>query len=137
VKQLAVIVLTVFVVLASASAASAAASPDKRIAALEKRVTALDKRVKALEKQNKTLTNIVDLLGALDVCTWATTADVFASTWNVIDQIAQGTQGKTYFGTQTDVNDLNACSAFEITRQHGVPPTVAIFSSLVRIFAPQ
>src|SRR5205823_4228536 len=102
----------------------------KRIAALEKRMTALEKRVKKLETANKNLTSIVDGNFGLDICAWAATADVFQSTWNVVDQIAQGTQGKTYFGAQTPISDLNACSGFEITRQHAVPPTVSVFSAL-------
>jgi Na+-translocating ferredoxin:NAD+ oxidoreductase RNF subunit RnfB len=113
---------------------------DRKIAALQKRATALEKRVKKLEAEAKETTAAMLaflLVSVFEIgytqCLTAVTADAFAGTWNVVDQIAQTAQAKTYFGPQPVVTDSDACTDLKITRQQTVPPSVAPFSALTAL----
>ena len=139
-----------------AGAAQSANSPTlAQFKALQKQVTTLQSQVKTLQAQMKVqqkwvppscttqtcatltqLTNAVDGSFALFVCNEAVLADEFQATWNVVDQLSAATQaGKTYFGPQTSISDAGACAALRITRPAVIPPTVAIFSSIVSLLA--
>jgi hypothetical protein len=119
-----------------------AATPDERkIAALQRRATALEKRVKKLEKSLNDVSQGVFAIALLTVleaayseCLTASTADAFAGTWNVVDQIAQATQaGKVYFGPQAAVSDFDSCTSLKVTRLQTVPPSVSPFSALTAL----
>jgi hypothetical protein len=130
-----------------AQAAQSAGQPTlAQFKALQKEVKSLEAQVKNLQKWVPTscttstcatvrqLTSIVDATFGVIICHDAVIADEFQATWNVIDQIATATQaGKTYFGPQTSISDAGSCAAFRITRPAVIPPTVAIFSSLVTL----
>jgi hypothetical protein len=63
------------------------------------------------------------------------TADAIQGTWTVIDQIAQPSLQKTFFGPQVAVNDpINACAEIEITRTP-VQANIAPFSALLALLA--
>jgi hypothetical protein len=131
---------------AQANAAGQAAPTAAQFKALQKQVTTLQAQVKALQKfVPKTCSArtcfTLPQVSALSIfgyeaviCEQAVIADAFQGTWNVIDQISTATQsGKTYFGAQTPINDQQACSDIKLTRSSGVPPSVAVFSSLVTL----
>jgi hypothetical protein len=114
--------------------------------ALEKQVRTLQAQIKTLQKwvptscSTQTCATLPQVSNAafaafpLMACHDAVVADEFQATWNVIDQISAATQaGKTYFGAQTSITDSGTCAAFRITRPAAIPPTVAIFSSLVTL----
>lgn len=113
-----------------------AASPEvqsqtgRRIAALERRVSTLERRATTLQRQLTQSRNIAAAGIFYAQCLTAVTADALTGTWSVVDQIAQGLQGRTYFGQQAAVNDYRACSSNRITRQQGVTPSVSPFSAL-------
>jgi hypothetical protein len=117
-----------------ASAAKQAGPTAAQFRALQKQVTTLQKQVKTLQKQAKVADNLTfGLIGVL-VCENVVISDALQGTWNVVDQIAQATQaGKTYFGAQTPLADKGACAAFKITRSQGIPPSAAVFNSLVAL----
>jgi outer membrane murein-binding lipoprotein Lpp len=100
---------------------------------LAARVAALEKKVKTLNKDVVVLANIAGASLAYTECSIGATADAFAGTWNVIDQIAQATQGRTYFGAQPVVSDYQACAAFKINRSVAVPPNLSVFSALTSL----
>jgi hypothetical protein len=155
-KRLAVLAL-VAAALAVQAAQAGAATPKPptmaQFSALQKQVKALQTQVKTLQTQVKTLQKWVppscttQTCGTLEqvsglaalayeasICETAVIADEFQATWNVVDQLSAATQaGKTYFGPQTSISDANACAALQITRPSGIPPTVAVFSSLVTL----
>ena len=95
---------------------------DPQIAALTRQTKALQVQVKTLERQVKTLQGRVlddeDQLSVNfegDTCLGAQVADAIQGTWVTIDQLSAATQaGKTYFGSQTPVNDYNNCA--DLTR---------------------
>jgi len=132
-----------------ASQADAARSANPTLAqfkALQAQVASLQKQVKALQKwvpkscSTKTCITLPSLSAnaafsyEVEICQQAVIADAFQGTWNVIDQIAQATQaGKTYFGAQTAIPDKNSCSNVSFSRSTGVPPSAAIFNSLVTL----
>src|SRR3954447_367499 len=106
-----------------ASAAKQASPSAAQFRALQKQVTTLQKQLKALQKQHKTLDSFTSALVGVVVCENVVIADALQGTWNVVDQIAQATQSKTYFGAQTPLADKGSCAAFKITRSQGIPPT--------------
>jgi hypothetical protein len=148
-KKLVVLTLAAAALAVPAAQAHAATPKAPTLAqfnALQKQVKALQAQVKELQKwvpsnctantcaNVRQLTNLANATFGLFVCHDAAIADEFQATWNVIDQISAATQaGKTYFGPQTSIGDAGACAAFRITRPSGVPPNVAIFSSLVAL----
>ncbi len=147
-KKIAALVLVAAALAVPAAQAHAAAPTPtlKQFQALQKQVTKLQAQVKALQKwvpANCTaqscftvpqLTNILGFEFAYSICQDAVIADEFQATWNVIDQISTATQaGKTYFGQQTSIGDQGACASLRFTRPAVVPPTTAIFSSLVTL----
>ena len=111
-------------------AAVAGPSADPRIAVLQKQVKALQAQVKTLQRR------VVDDEGALslnfegDTCLGAQVADLIQGTWVTIDQLSVATQaGKTYFGSQAQVNDYNNCGDLarpDVPRPGiVVPPTIS------------
>ena len=116
-----------------ASAAEQAGPTGAQFRALQKQVTALQKQLKTLQKQHKELDNFTSALVGVLVCENVVISDALQGTWNVVDQIAQATQSKTYFGAQTPLADKGACTAFKITRSQGIPPTALVFNSLVAL----
>jgi hypothetical protein len=136
-KKIVAVTLAALVLVIPATQASAAqptAGPTAaQFRALQKQVTTLQKQVKTLQKQQKDLDNFTSALVGVLVCENVVITDALQGTWNVVDQIAQAQQGKTYFGAQTPLADKGACTAFKITRSQGVPPTALVFNSLVAL----
>jgi hypothetical protein len=139
-------VATIAFPVAQANAGSSATPTQAQFKALQKQVTSLQAQVKTLQKwvpkscsTNSCFTlpqvsSIAALNYEVEICQQAVIADAFQGTWNVIDQISAATQaGKTYFGTQTPITDSSSCTNVRVTRSSGIPPTVAIFSSLVTL----
>jgi len=109
--KLAALVVPAAALLAILAAPATAATPtDKKIAALTKQVNALQKQVKTLSTQLAATRRELTINFGGDTCAVALLADIQLGTWSVIDQIAQATQGKTYFGQQTAVDDYKNCS---------------------------
>ena len=131
--------LIVAFVLAAVPVAGAAVSPTERkltrqVTALQKQVTTLQRQVKTLQTQMRNANGAVNGLFAVTVCLTAMTADTFQATWTAVDELAQATQGRTYFGPpQAAVNDLGACQALRVSRPR--TPSVAGLSSIIAIFA--
>ena len=125
-------------VLAAPATAPAAPAPDKltrQVTALTKRVTALEKKVKTLQTQNRRLEGAVGAALTVAFCNVAVTADALQGTWTVIDQIAQPTLQRTFFGAQTAVNDPgNTCADLRVTRTP-VQANIAPFSALLALLA--
>ena len=136
-KRLVVLALAAATLAFPAAQANAASSPTPTVAqfkALQKQVKALQSQVKKLQTQTKDLTSFTNGLVPLLICQDVVTTDLIQGTWNVIDQISAATQaGKVYFGPQTPLPDKGACAAFRFTRSNVVPPTVAVFSSIVTL----
>jgi hypothetical protein len=135
-KKIVAVTLAALVLVIPATQAGAAKGAGPTAAqfrALQKQVTALQKQVKTLEKQQKDLDSFTSALVGVLVCENVVITDALQGTWNVVDQIAQATQGKTYFGPQTPLADKGACTAFKITRSQGIPPTALVFNSLVAL----
>ena len=107
---LAVVALVAVLLGARVGSAGAASPTDRKLAALAKQVTALQKQVKTLSTQLAATRRELVINYAGDTCAAAMLADIQIGTWGVIDQIAQATQGKTYFGQQAAVNDYKNCS---------------------------
>jgi hypothetical protein len=131
---------------AHANAASSATPTLAQFKALQTQVKALQAQVKTLQKwvpkscTAKTCFTLRSLSATAaftyeaEICQNAAIADVFQSTWTVVDQIAAATQGgKTYFGAQTAIADKDGCSNIGFTRSHTVPPSAAVFNSLVTL----
>jgi len=131
---------------AQAHAAGQASPTTAQFKALKKQVTQLQAQIKAMQKwvpktcSTRTCFTLpqVSAVAAFSyqttACQQAVIADAFQGTWNVIDQISTATQaGKTYFGPQTPISDAQTCRNIGLTRSSGVPPTVAVFSSLVSL----
>ena len=150
-KKLVVLALAAAALAVPAAQAHAATPKAPTLAqfnALQKQVKALQAQVKALQKWVPTsctantcftvrqLSNATAFGFEYNICQTAAIADEFQATWNVIDQISTATQaGKTYFGPQTSINEPGACADLRITRPSGIPPTTAIFSSLVTLLS--
>jgi len=111
-------------------------SLQRQVTALQGQVKTLNTQVKTLKKQVTTATAIGAAALTFSVCSTAATADTFTATFAVIDQIAQGTQGKTYIGPQQGLSDQGACQALRIARSTTAPPTLAEFSALLSLLAP-
>jgi hypothetical protein len=107
---LVAVVLTLALLWARAAPASAATPTDRKIAALTKQVNALQKQVKTLTTQLTATRRELAINFGGDTCAVALLADLQIGTWAVVDQIAQATQAKTYFGQQTAVDDYKNCS---------------------------
>jgi hypothetical protein len=107
-----------------------------QINALKGQVTTLKKQVATLKKQTTTAEQIGETALVFSVCNAAATVDTFTSTWAVIDQLAQGTQGKTYVGAQPGVNDQGACQALQVPRSTTAPPSVSELSALLALLSP-
>ena len=150
----ALAVAALVVPVAQAGAAQSASGPTlAQFRALQKQVTTLQSQVKTLQAQMKVqqkwvppacttqtcltipqLSNAAEFSFALFVCNEAVVADEFQATWQVVDQLSAATQaGKTLFGPQTSISDAGACAALRITRPAVIPPTVAVFSSIVSL----
>ena len=117
-------------------ASAAAGAGDPRIAALQKQVKAMQVQVKALRTLALDLRAQLALNFEGDTCLLAESADLVQGTWGVIDQIAQATQQKTYFGPQTPVTDYQNCAdlAQPAVPRPGVlvPPTVSPLGPLLQ-----
>jgi hypothetical protein len=130
------------VLLAGAAPGTAGRSTDPQTAALQKRVTALEHKLAAVQKSETKLAKTSHDLATIAIytlagvaCNAAVTADAIQTTWGVIDQIAQATQSKAYFGPQTQLNDQKACSDLTIARQTPTaPPSLASFQSMIDFF---
>lgn len=134
-KRTALLAIVVVALLAPGSAGAATPS-NARLAA---QVKALTKRVTTLERQVRTLQRGFQAALAFSVvsyCGTALTADALQGTWGVIDQIAQPTVGRTFFGAQTPVQDpADACREIGVARSSAVPPTISPFSTLFALLA--
>ena len=130
-RVLGTVVLMVALVVAAVPAAGAAVSPTER--RLLRDVATLKRQVRTLQTQTRQANQGLNVLLALTMCNAALTADALQGTWAVVDQVAQAAQGRTYFGTQTPLNDSGACNAFRIARNQAVPPTVAGFSAFLAL----
>ena len=107
----------------------------RQITALQGQVKALQKQVTTLKKQTTTAQQVGEAALIFAVCNAAATVDTFTSTWSVIDQIAQGTQGKTYVGPQPGVSDAGACQALRVPRSTTAPPSVNELSALLALLS--
>ena len=83
-------------------------------------------------RSNKLLTRVAILTLAGVACEAAITADVIQRTWGVIDEIAQATLSRTYFGPQAPLNDQKGCADISITRQQ--PLLLASHQNLIDLF---
>jgi hypothetical protein len=110
------------------SAAISSGAGDPRIPALQKQVRTLQTQLKALQNRVADVDDQLGLNFEGDTCLAGQTADLVQGTWGVIDQIGQALQQKTYFGTQTPVDDFGNCE--DLTKPDvprpgiKVPPTI-------------
>jgi hypothetical protein len=111
-------------------------SLQRQVTALQGQVKTLNTQVTKLKKQVTTATEVGFAALGFSACTAAATADTFTATFAVIDQIAQGTQGKTYIGPQQGLSDQGICQALRVTRSTTPPPNLSEFSSLLALLAP-
>ena len=133
-KRLIVFVAaTALLAFAVAGPAGAAKSKSPTLA----QFNALSKKVTALQKKEKQIENALNFLAAYDVCLTAATADALQGTWIFVNK------GSTVFPTTSTggsaISDLQACSAFKISRQlpsTDVAPSTAVFSALTSLFGP-
>ena len=136
VAALVAVALTLAGFAARAQSASAASPTDRKIAALAKQVNALSKQVKTLTTQLTATRRELVINFAGDTCSAALFADIQIGTWGVIDQIAQATQGKTYFGQQAAVDDYKNCSFLaqpDVPRPGPqTPPSIRILDPLLQ-----
>lgn len=114
----------------------AARAPTNR--QLAKQIKTLRAQVTALQKQVREARLVA--LGALAYsgCSVAVTADAFQGTWATIDDVSnRANPPRAIYGPQQAVNDFGVCNAFRITRAPTqVPPTTAVFNSLLILFRP-
>jgi hypothetical protein len=122
-------IIALTIVLATAPAAGAAPTPTEK--KLQKQVATLQKQVKTLQKQSKDNELLAEAALVVAFCNTALTADALQGTWAVIDEIAQATQAKTYFGAQNAVNDSGVCNALRVVRSQRVPPTTSGFATIL------
>jgi hypothetical protein len=135
-KAVIALAATAIALAVAAGTAPAQTPADRKIAALQKQTAALQKRVTTLEKNLTAARTGAAAAIAWAACLTAATADAFAGTWNVVDQVATATQaGKIYFGPQAAINDFQSCQTLEITRQQTVPPNVSVFSALTALLS--
>ena len=127
---------TAILAFAAAGPAGARSAPAKKSPTLAQ-FNALSKKVTALQKRVTTLTADVNILAAYDVCLTAATADALQGTWIFVNK------GAVVFPTTSTggsaVSDLQACSAFKISRQlpsTDTAPSTTVFSALTSLFGP-
>jgi hypothetical protein len=132
-KRLLAAAVTAAVVVGVAAAPAAAATPTQRLAKLERQVRTLQRQNRTLTRQVREAREIGIAAAQVAVCSTAISADAFQATWSVIDQIAQPTLNRTFFGGQVPVQDP-ICSQLQVSRPQPVPPTVSPFASLLRFF---
>src|SRR5437867_2967684 len=119
-KKIVAVTLAVAALAVPAAQAGAATNQGPTLAqfkALQTQVKSLQKFVPCTTKTCatvKALTTYTDALFGLSVCQNAVIADELQGTWAIVDQIAQATQSKTYFGAQTPISDSGACTSFRI-----------------------
>ena len=111
-------------------------SLERKLRRTDARVKKLDARVKKLEARSKLLTTIAVASIAGIACEAAVTADSFQRTWSVIDEMAQATQAKIYFGPQTPLVDHSSCPDLEIPRGQPAPapPSLRSFQEVINLF---
>jgi hypothetical protein len=128
VAAFAAIAAAFVVVVGSRSEANASGAGDPRIAVLQKQVKTLQTEVKVLTADAVEMHGQVHVGFTAETCLAAQTADLLQGTWEVVDQIAQATQQKTYFGAQTQVNDYGNCAQLQqptVPRSPvAAPPTI-------------
>jgi hypothetical protein len=124
-------------ILAFAAAGPAGANSAKAKSPTLAQFNALSKKVTALQKQVKTLDTDLNILAAYDVCLTAATADALQGTWIFVNK------GSVLFPTTSTsgsaISDLQACSAFKISRQLpsvDTAPSTAVFGALTSLFGP-
>jgi hypothetical protein len=124
-------------ILAFAAAGPAGAKSAKAKSPTLAQFNALSKKVTALQKQVKTLDTDLNILAAYDVCLTAATADALQGTWIFVNK------GTALFPTTSTsgsaISDLQACSAFKISRQLpsvDTAPSTAVFGALTSLFGP-
>jgi hypothetical protein len=111
-------------------------SLERKLRRTDARVKKLDARVKKLETRSKLLTTVAAAMLAGLACEAANTADSLQRTWSVIDEMAQATQAKTYFGPQTPLVDHQSCSDLDIARGQPAPapPSLRSFQEVINFF---
>lgn len=127
-------------VLASTNGRSSArlARSEQAQSSLARRVATLESKVKGMQKQQSLERAVIGISMLFTACRVVTTADAFQGTWQTIDQLSAATQaGKTYFGTQTRIDDRvfgqHACTALRLGRSRLVPPNVNWFTALLQM----
>ena len=131
------VVATAILAFAAAGPAGAKSAPAKKSPTLAQ-FNALSKKVTALQKQVKTLSTDVNILAAYDVCLTAATADALQGTWIFVNKGTTPLFPTTSTGGSA-INDLQACSAFRISRQlpsTDTAPSTSVFSALTSLFGP-
>jgi hypothetical protein len=108
------------------------AALDRKVNRLSARVSKLETRVKKVEKTNRLLVRVAVITLAGVACDAAITADVIQKTWGVVDEIAQATLSRTYFGPQAPLNDQQGCKDISITRNQALP--LAPYQDLINLF---
>ena len=108
------------------------AALDNKLKRLTARVSKLETRVKKVEKTNNLLVRVAVYTLAGIACEAAISADVFQKTWGVIDEIAQTTMGRTYFGPQAPLNDQKGCTDLELQRNQAA--LLASHQDLINLF---
>jgi hypothetical protein len=111
---------------------SSTAALDNKLKRLTARVAKLETRIKKVEKTNNLLVRVAVYTLAGVACEAAINADVFQKTWGVIDEIAQTTMQRTYFGPQAALNDQKACSDLELRRNQSL--LLASHQDLINLF---
>ena len=130
--------LVTVALLVVAPPAGAGASKGPTLQSLQAQFTSLQKQVKKLKKTVAQDENIVGLTLAYAVCSTAVTADTFQDTFTGLDSYFAAHSLPPYFGTQTPVNDYQACPPFSIVRAHNQnPPNTNILRALLDIFKPR
>ena len=124
----AVVLLTTFVLTASAGAAAPTPAEKK----LQTQVASLQKQVKALQKAVKTAQSTANAAIGLTICSTALTADAFQGTWAAINT----REAVTIFPPESQVNDLGACTDWKVTRAPTAnPANLTPFKALLSIFS--
>lgn len=111
-------------------------SLERKLRRTDARVKKLEARVKKLETTQRLLVSVAVATLAGVACEAAVTADTFQRTWSAIDEMAQATQAKTYFGPQTPVIDHKSCPDLEIPRGQPAPapPSLRSFQEVINLF---
>jgi hypothetical protein len=133
---IAVAAAAAIAVFSTRSEANASTAGDPRIAVLQTQVKTLQTQVKLLTKALAALDGQLTVNFAGDTCLAAQTTDMFEGTWSVVDQLAQATQQKTYFGPQTQLNDYGNCAQLKdpLVPRGAVatPPSINTFQPLIQ-----